>query len=86
MVIEVTREDILKGERGSATHCPIALACKRQLGEEVEVMDGLIALPLRGRPTVLHMDDKAARFVRGWDKFIIKDTCPSFTFETVDEL
>jgi len=72
MIVEVTQEDIRRGveavdekllDRGS--HCPIALALAREIGEEAYVegdvwwLDDaeLIPLPLRARVWIRMFDD-----------------------------
>lgn len=39
MKIEVTQEDIDKGERGSCSGCPVALAMKRALGVQTLLVE-----------------------------------------------
>lgn len=82
MTITITRRDIQRGKRGSATDCPVALALRRVLNVPVEVWsDRVVAHEPDGRRVYL-LPTEAQDFIRRFDQFVIKKaTCPSLTFE-----
>lgn len=65
MRVVVTAKDIQDGERGNSTRCPIALALRRQTGEEWEVQRRTCYAA--ARPGVLVLSAEAQRFIRDYD-------------------
>jgi hypothetical protein len=65
VTIDVTQEDIDKGERGDACKCPIALACHRILKEGVWVCEDLMSISGEDEDVVL--PDEAQDFIKRFD-------------------
>lgn len=80
MTINVTQEDIDRGERGQCRTCPIAKAVIRELDEtDVYVIGPYLVIGIHG-PTRLTIDlpDAVTRFVEDFDS---EDSVAPFSFE-----
>lgn len=82
--VEVTQEDIVNGQRRVPTSCPVALACRRELGN---VRISVTAYYIRvntGFP-VLEIPETVKAFVRDFDGFRPVEPI-KFTLEVPEEL
>ena len=66
--VEVTAEDIAKGERRVAWRCPIALACGRVFGEPIIGRDGCNLTVEGRRLTDVELPAVAKRFTLDFDE------------------
>lgn len=69
MRIQVTQDDIDRGHVGSECFCPIALAARRALGENIGLEDVSVgSYTVRVRGTVYYLPTAAIRFVKSFDR------------------
>lgn len=80
MIISVTKEDIIKGNRGSADRCPVALAFKRALlpkQSKIAVGSQTFSVRIKGHYSQGDLPARAIRFIRRFDS---SESVKPFTF------